>query len=83
MKTNCDLFSNIGNWTLFISIIIGVILNSWKGALQALVLYIFLFCLFSIVLTASKRFDDFQKWLFKPLINIKLFGITFNWFSKW
>ena len=80
--TNGDLIGSILTWILFILIVAGIILNSWKGAFQAIGLYIFVLIVGALVLQASCSYDNYVKWLNYYLRKIKIFGITIKWFSN-
>ena len=58
--TNGDLLGNIVSWILFILIIIGIFLNSWKGAFQAIGLYVFILVVCNVILQASKNMNIFK-----------------------
>ena len=82
MKTNGDLLGNVFVYILLSSIFIGAYLNNWKGCFYGILLYVFLMFAAGIILVVTNNYENYDRWFKYYLKRIKIFGLTFKWFSN-
>lgn len=83
MKTNSELLSRLSIWLFIIYFIVYTYIDGCKGFVTSIITYLLLIILFNIFLIVTKNYDNFIYWLEKYLNKVKIFGLTFKWFSKW